>query len=173
MDEFDNDNGTITSDQLTRAQINQLKTAWELSNAELLKYKALVLNLTQKNESLTDALKRTTIDLDLEMTKSQLSQSCSINPGKPVLLTKELSKLMPTVNYHSLIVTAVVRVGESWMGLSSNAIADEMIAFKSRAFDDMLKLRVRTRSKVSIEVLKSILPSSVISYIYHGNNCFC
>lgn len=173
MDVFDNDNSTVTSDQLTRAQINQLKTAWELSNAELLKYRALVLNLTQKNESLSNALKQTTMDLDLEMTKSQLSQSCSINPGKPVLLTKELSKLLPTVNHHSFIVTAIVRVGESWMGLSSNAIADEMIAFKSRAFDDMLKLRVRTRSMVSIEVLKNILPTTVISYIYHGKSCLC
>lgn len=164
---------TTTTEQLTLVQINQLKDAWQRANAELVKYKDIAFNLQQKVENLTSAINDSYNQLELETAKSQISQSCCANPNKPVLLVKELSKVLPKMNYHSLVATAFIKTGESWIALSSSSVTQETINFKSRLFDEMLRFRSRSRnSRVTVESLPNILPLPVINYIHSGKNCY-
>ena len=160
---------SATSDQLTMHQINQLKEAWQHANAELIRYKDIAHNLQQKVEHLTKSLNESSSQLELESVRSQLSQlGCSF-PNKPVLLIKELSKTLPKMNYHSLVATAFIKTGESWIALSSSSLCQETINFKSRIFDEMLRYRSRSKAtKVTVETLLNILPLPVVNYIHSG-----
>ena len=159
----------ITTEQLTVVQINQLKEAWQRANAELVKYKDIAYNLQQKVENLTSVINESYSQLEMESAKTQLSQLCCSSPNKPVLLVKELATILPKMNYHSLVATAFIKTGESWIALSSSTITQETINFKSRVFDDMLRFRSRSKtSKVTVETLPSILPLPVINYIHSG-----
>jgi hypothetical protein len=167
MDYSDGDEPT--TEQITAVQINQLKEAWQRANAELLKYKDIAYNLQQKVENLTAVINESYSQLELETAKSQLSQLCCGNPSKPVLPVKELARLLPKMNYHSLVATAFIKTGESWIALSSSTVTQETINFKSRIFDEMLRFRSRSKtSKVTVESLPNILPLPVINYIHSG-----
>jgi hypothetical protein len=167
MDYSDGDEPT--TEQITAVQINQLKEAWQRANAELLKYKDIAYNLQQKVENLAAVINESYSQLELETAKSQLSQLCCGNPSKPVLLVKELARLLPKMNYHSLVATAFIKTGESWIALSSSTVTQETINFKSRIFDEMLRFRSRSKtSKVTVESLPNILPLPVINYIHSG-----
>jgi hypothetical protein len=165
----DRDELLTTSDQLTCAQINQLKEAWQKANSELMKYKELAHNLQRKVETLTSSVNHAYGQLELEATRSQLSQLCCSCPSKPVILVKEVSKVLPKMKYHSLTATIVVKTGESWIAMSSSSVAQETISFRSRTFDEMLKYRARSKaSKVTMESLSSILPLPVVNYVHSG-----
>lgn len=171
--DYYSDNEPTTAEQLTAVQINQLKDAWQRANAELIKYKDIAFNLQQKVENLTATINESCMQLELESAKSQLSQVCCSNPSKPVFLVKELSRLLPRMNYHSLVATAFVKTGESWIALSSSTVTQETIHFKSRSFDEMLRFRSRSKtSKVTVESLPNILPLPVINYMHSGNPVF-
>ncbi len=162
-----------TTEQLTVVQINQLKDAWQRANAELVKYKDIAYNLQQKVENLTSAINDSFNQLELETAKSQISQQCCANPNKPVLLIKEVTRTLPKMNYHSLVATAFIKTGESWIALSSSSVSQETINFKSRLFDEMLRFRSRAKtSRVLVESLPNILPLPVINYI-HSGECWC
>lgn len=163
------DSGPTTSEQLTVAQIHQLQEAWQRANAELIKYKDIAYNLQQKVENLSATINASYSQLELETVKSQVSQLCCTYPDKPILLIRELSKALPKMNYHSLVATAFIKTGESWIALSSSSATQETINFKSRIFDEMLRFRSRSRtSRVTVESLPNVLPLPVINYIHSG-----
>lgn len=163
------DSGPTTSEQLTVAQIHQLQEAWQRANAELIKYKDIAYNLQQKVENLSATINASYSQLELETAKSQVSQLCCTYPDKPILLIRELSKALPKMNYHSLVATAFIKTGESWIALSSSSATQETINFKSRIFDEMLRFRSRSRtSRVTVESLPNVLPLPVINYIHSG-----
>jgi hypothetical protein len=160
-----------TSEQLTVAQINQLKDAWQAANAELMKYKDIAFNLQQKVEKLTNVINESYNHIELETTKSILSQLGCTNPTKPVLLVQEMAKVLPKLIYHNLVATAFIKTGESWIALSSSSVTQETISFRSRIFDEMLRFRSRSKSsKVTVDTLANILPLPVANYIHSGTH---
>jgi tRNA U34 5-methylaminomethyl-2-thiouridine-forming methyltransferase MnmC len=168
-DDDENNMYLLTSDQVTAAQINQLKEEWQKANAELVRYKELAFNLQTKIEKLSSALESSEQQLELEAFKSYMAQICATNPSSPILLVKELAKSLPKFDVFDLVATAFIRTGESWIALSSSSIFQETITFRSRIFEEMLRFRSRNRkSKVTVDQMTNILPAPVINYIHSG-----
>ena len=173
---------SLTSEQLTCAQINQLKDAWQAANTELEQYKEKARLLERKLQSISQVIEESTNQMELQDTRARISHVCCSYPGKPVLLVKELARILPSMPWHRLTVTGIIRTGESWIALNSNAVGQETICFRSRVFEEMLRFRSRSQrtqaasqrtdgagAGVMVETLTDFLPQPVINYIHTGS----
>jgi hypothetical protein len=85
---------SMTVEELTLAQINQLQSTWQIERNESINSKRTVVKIQKEISALNKKLEETQNELDFEMIQSQLSNEFCINPANPFALIRLFNKII-------------------------------------------------------------------------------
>ncbi|RYH27439.1 hypothetical protein EON65_13465 [archaeon] len=173
---------TVTTDQLTKQYIEGLQAAWQKAQEELERQREISALYERKLDEVNLQQQRLLQENQIQEKKLHVSDVFTLHPDDPFKVILEIAHLLPRhgsqSDFKALSLTAMIRIGESWVAINSSSSHYEEILFRSAKFDNY------TRYKLSaddlhyssyeqdgvgkIDNIYEILPDDVADFIFNG-----